>query len=250
MVSLAEKGLISVHVSTVDPDVYIRLHPGSTKRSLDMLLDSVRRVIAAGYPASKMLNSVTFTGLQTSSDMIRTIDFFEEEFGIKTSLNVYHTYLRPGSPRSDLDRFIPRPDEVKKVYARYARQWGAIRLPMNCVNRQYCSATLAVLCDGSVTPCATIREKDAPNLHSGAALYDIAMKNKDHLAFSQLRNRGNLPLDCQRCSLSRECFGCRSRSCAADLGLLDKDPRCFRKNRSRPTTSRGRVPLAARWPAR
>jgi radical SAM protein with 4Fe4S-binding SPASM domain len=227
-VERARHGLISIHVSTVDPDVYQSLHPTRSPQDLTAILDGVRRVLEAGYPTSQMLNSVTFTGLQTAGDMIRTIDYFEKEFGVKTSLNVYHTYLRPETPVGELERFIPSLDDVAKVYARYTKQWGLERLPMNCVDKQYCATTLAVLCDGSVTPCATIREQDAPSIHADGTLFDIATRIKDHLTLKPFRDRENLPGDCQTCKLSDQCFGCRSRSYAAGRGLYGKDPMCFR----------------------
>ena len=105
---------------------------------------------------------------------------------------------------------------------------NARRLPMNCVNKQYCATTLAVLCDGSVTPCATIREKGAPNVHRDGSLFDIAVQHKDHLTLKLFREPANLPPDCQRCGMSDQCFGCRSRAYAAGNGLYGKDPRCFR----------------------
>jgi len=224
----ARHGLISVHVSTIDPDIYQTLHPTRSPDDLKAILDGVRATLELGYPASQMLNSVTFTGLQPADDMIQTIEYFEREFGIKTSLNVYHTYLRPGTPVGELARFIPSLDAVARVYARYVRQWGVERLPMNCVNKQYCATTLAVLCDGSVTPCATIREKDAPNIHTDGTLSDIATRIRDHLTIRPFREKQNLPQDCQRCRMSDQCFGCRSRAYAAGRGLLGKDPMCFR----------------------
>jgi radical SAM protein with 4Fe4S-binding SPASM domain len=224
----AKNGLISVHVSTVNPSLYKLLHPGRSERDLELILDRVQELIDFGYPSSQLLNSVTFTGLQSAEDMIETMDYFEQEFGIKTSLNVYHTYLRPGVSKKELKRFIPATDEVKKVYSRYAIQWGVKDYPMNCVNKQYCSATLAVLCDGSVTPCATIREEHAPNLHITHSLYDIVQKNIDHLSFQKFRDRNNIPEKCRVCELSEVCFGCRSRSYAAGNGIYGMDPRCFR----------------------
>jgi len=226
-VELTRNGLIAVHVSTVYPQVYKRLHPERPSGDLYIILDSIQKSLNLGYPAEQMLNSVTFTGLQSADDMIKTIDYFEHRFGIKTSLNVYHTYLRPGIPQGELNRFIPSPDEVKKVYARYCSQWGE-ELPMNCVNKQYCSATLAVLCDGSVTPCATIREKDAPNIHRDGNLYQIAIRNRDYLIFKSLRQEYNLPSECRQCHIRDRCFGCRSRAYAAGYGVYGMDPRCFR----------------------
>jgi len=94
--------------------------------------------------------------------MIKTIDYFENNFNIKTSLNIYHTYLRSNTPNKELSKFITSKEEVIKVYERYNKQWGDKPLPMNCMNKQYCSAAVAILCDRSITPCATIRKKMVP----------------------------------------------------------------------------------------
>jgi radical SAM protein with 4Fe4S-binding SPASM domain len=228
----AKNGLISVHVSTVNPELYQILHPGHSKNELNIILTNIRELLDLGYPSNQLLNSVTFTGLQSSEDMIETMDYFEQEFGIKCSLNVYHTYLRPGLSRNDLEKFIPSQKEVKKVYSRYCKLWHVKAYPMNCVNKQYCSATVAVLCDGSVTPCATIREEGAPNIHKRNSFYEIVQKNKEHLIFEKFRDSKNLPSSCRICELSNICFGCRSRSYAASKGMYGKDPRCFREIRT------------------
>lgn len=225
----AAHGLISVHVSTIDPALYGELHPSRPVDDLKSILDAVKRTIDMGYPPAQMLNSVTFTGLQSADDLIHTIDYFESEFGIKTSLNVYHTYLRPGTPPGTLSRFIPAEEAVKRVYDRCARQWGEMELPMNCVSKQYCSTTVAVLCDGCVTPCATIRDACAPNIHRDGAFRNIVESHRDHLTIGAFRSRKNLPPGCRTCRLSDRCFGCRSRAYAAGNGILGKDPRCFRK---------------------
>ena len=224
----AEPGLISIHLSTVDPMIYEKLHPNRDRRDLEKIIKAVEKLIEIGYSPNNILNSVTYTGLQTSEDMIKTIDFFEDKFSVKTSLNIYHTYLRPYISDDELSKFIPDKKEVVKVYKRYAKQYNVKQLPMNCVNKQYCSATVAVLCDGSVTPCATIRMKQAPNIHADGSFYDIVNENRDYLIIKKLKDKKNLNEDCKSCSLSDECFGCRSRSFAAGNGIYGKDPRCFR----------------------
>lgn len=227
-VKYANPGLISIHVSTIDLEIYEKLHPGKTSSDLTLIIKSIEKLLDQGYPASNILNSVTFTGLQTSDDMIKTIDFFKDKFGINTSLNVYHTYLRPGFDEKDLKKFIPKKIDVVKVYKHYAKLYGKKEISMNCVNKQYCSSTLAVLCDGSVTPCATIREKNAPNIHYDGDFYDIVIQNKNYLLIKKLKDRKNLSEDCKTCSLSNSCWGCRSRSYSAGNGIFGKDPRCFR----------------------
>ena len=227
----AREGLISIHVSSVDPDTYIRLHPGRPLEDLQTILAAVEALLDSGYPAEQVINSVTFTGTQTASDMIATIDFFEKKYGIKTSLNVYHTYLRPGQTDADLHRFIPDEAEVARVYSRYKRQHGMVQMPMNCVNKQYCSATAAILADGTVTPCATIREPNAPRVSAERGLFEIFGEYRDHLIFKRFKTIDNLPERCRSCSLSEECWGCRSRAWAAGLGMYNEDPRCFQHPR-------------------
>ena len=222
-------GLISFHLSTIDPVTYEKLHPNRSKEDIDTIIDGVKNLLELGYPPERILNSVTFTGLQTADDMITTMDFFDNEFGIKTSLNVYHTYLRPGYDNNDLKRFIPSPKEVAKVYKKYKNILGIKSMPMNCVNKQYCSTTLAVLNNGYVTPCATIREQKEEldlRLHS---FVDIVENNREYLIFKFFKDNNNLPEDCQKCGLNDYCWGCRSRSYANGTGLYGKDPRCFRQ---------------------
>lgn len=220
-------GLISVHVSSVDPETYLRLHPGRPPTDLPRVLDAVSELVDVGYPPDQLLNSVTFTGLQTAEDMIATIDHFETRFGVKTSLNVYHTYLRPGTDPGALTRYIPSPDAVAAVYRRYADQYGVEELPLNCVNKQYCSATLAVLCDGSVTPCATIRPGWSPNVHD-RPLRVIAREVRPWLIFAPMKTGAALPAPCRSCELADSCWGCRSRAYAAARGIHGMDPRCYK----------------------
>lgn len=228
----AREGLLSIHLSTLDPGLYEILHPGRPRDDLRAILSGLESVLDAGYPADRILNSVTFTGLQPVADMIATIDAMEERYAVRTSLNVYHTYLRPGTHPGELARFIPAPDDVAAVARRVARQWGMEQAPMNCVNRQYCSATFAVLCDGRVTPCATIRPERAPVVGADGDLERIVRTHLSDLVYKPLKTGEALPADCRRCGMRDSCWGCRSRSYAAGNGVHGKDPRCFRRTGS------------------
>jgi radical SAM protein with 4Fe4S-binding SPASM domain len=225
---LCRHGLIAFHLSTLDPEIYERLHPGRSAEDMRTILDAIKSLLEYGYPANKLLNSVTFTGQQTASDMINTIEYFEENFGIETSVNVYHTYLRPGTDPGELEKFIPSKKEIAKVYRHWKKQADLDMLPMNCVNKQYCSATVAVLCDGGVTGCATIREKDPPNVYTDGRFCDIVERHRDYLIFKRLKDSENLPENCRTCKASDNCWGCRSRAFAAGEGIFGRDPRCFR----------------------
>ena len=47
-VKYANPGLISLHVSTVDLDVYKKLHPGRNSEDLDVILSSVENLLNLG----------------------------------------------------------------------------------------------------------------------------------------------------------------------------------------------------------
>lgn len=227
---LCRTGLISFHLSTIDARLYEILHPDRTSRDIKLIIEGVKYLLEIGYPHDRILNTVTFTGMQSSDDLINTMKFFYEVYGIQTSINVYHTYLRPGYKKEDLMEFIPKPKEVAKIQSSYRKMINADTLPMNCVNKQYCSATLAVLNNGYVTPCATIREEiDNMNLKNNSFL-NIIESNRDYLTFKYFKDINNLPADCKKCNLNDRCWGCRSRSYAIGDGMYGKDPRCFRSH--------------------
>lgn len=226
-------GLISFHLSTINPQLYELMHPNRSTQDIYTIINGVEYLLKIGYPASQILNSVTFTGLQTADDMIKTITYFYENYGIQTSINVYHTYLRPGFKMHDLEKFIPSPKETAKILNFYKKLIKVDELPMNCVNKQYCSATIAVLNNGYVTPCATIREKNPLMNVQNFDFIEIVDKHRDYLTFKKLKDKENLPPDCRVCNLNNRCWGCRSRSYAIGDGLFGKDPRCFRKYSSK-----------------
>lgn len=230
LVEVCKNGLIAFHLSTINPKIYEILHPQRTSKDIRIIIDGVKQLLDLGYPSDQLLNSTTFTGLQPADDMIETMEYFYENFGIVTSLNVYHTYLRPGYSKEELTNFIPSRDSVKKVYKKYISFLNLsdiTAIPMNCVNKQYCCATVAVLNDGAVSPCATIREGCEEKIYQ-ASFYDIVKKNIDYLTFAKLKQKENLPEPCLFCQLNDDCFGCRSRAYAAGFGIYGMDPRCFR----------------------
>ncbi|NLC53182.1 MAG: radical SAM protein [Firmicutes bacterium] len=225
---LCENGYISIHLSTLNPELYKIFHPQREADDIAVILRGIEHLLKIGYLPAQILNSVTFTGLQTADDLIATMEFFYHEYQIQTSINVYHTYLRPGYSQEELLKFVPKPEEVQKVYNRYRDLVKADNLPMNCVNKQYCATTVAVLNNGFVTPCATIREEKVGMNVKDGSFRNIVSTHRDYLSFRELKAEQNLPAGCQKCGMKSQCWGCRSRSYAAGNGLYGKDPRCFR----------------------
>lgn len=224
---LCKYGLIAFHLSTLNKKLYKQLHPNRTSKDINDILTGIKNLLNLNYPTNQLLNSITFTGYQSVEDLIETMEYFDKEFGIKSCINVYHTYLRPGTDNKELSKFIPTEKSVAKAYKYYINFLDIKTFPMNCVNKQYCSATVAALNDGTVSPCATIRTGCKENLNNNI-FYEIVIKNIEYLTFQKFKDKKNLPDGCKICKLNDICWGCRSRAYAAGLGIYGKDPRCFR----------------------
>jgi len=221
---LCRNGLISFHLSTINPDIYKKLHPNRPVSDLKTIIENVENLLRIGYPSNQLLNSLTYTGMQPPEDLIATMYFFKDNYSISSSLNIYHSYLRPGLEKSYLKLFIPKMIDIRNVMQEYSKINDVERMPMNCVNKQYCSTTIAVLNDGCVTPCATIRET-LFNIKE-ESLPDIIMKNKNYFIFKHLKTEERLHPDCERCDMKNQCWGCRSRAFSEYGSMYDKDPRC------------------------
>lgn len=227
---LCSFGLIAFHLSTINKSLYEELHPERSSDDIKTIIKGIENLLANGYPSSQLLNSVTFTGYQSVEDMIETIEYFQNNYGIATCVNVYHTYLRPGQTMDELQRFIPNNADVARLYKYLKKVADTNIYPMNCVNKQYCSATLAVLNNGYVTPCATIREEISGMNVNKSNFLEIIKQNKDYLIFRTVKTKEGLPESCSNCYQNDFCFGCRSRAYAAGLGIYGEDPRCYQIN--------------------
>ena len=227
-VHLTDNGLISFHLSTLDKEIYQRLHPGRPVSDLDDIIMGVENCLAAGKPPEMMMNSTTFTSLQPPDDLIGTIDFFNEEYGIPSCINVYQFYEpRSEENREEVMRFAPELNAIRRVLNHLYRVEGNVAHGANCVDKYYCSATVAVLNDGRLTPCATIRPEDAPvMLREG--LETSFFNHRDWLIVKRLKQDENLPEGCNDCKINDECWGCRAKSWDYFQDIYQRDPCCFR----------------------
>lgn len=226
-VELTEGGLISFHLSTLDPEIYRRTHPGRPLEDMRDIVRGVENCLAAGKPPNMMINSVTLTSRQSAEDMTAVMDHFKEKYGIPTSVNVYQFYEpRSEENREEVMRFAPNLKTVRKVLNRLHRGEGNVAYGANCVNKQYCSATAALLNDGRLTPCATIRPDDAPLIFD-QGLKGTFEEHRDWLVVKKLKARDNLPEGCKTCRLNDDCWGCRAKSWDYFQNIYDRDPVCF-----------------------
>src|SRR5690554_173916 len=66
---LCENGYISIHLSTLNPELYKIFHPQREADDIAVILRGIEHLLKIGYLPAQILNSVTFTGLQTADDL-------------------------------------------------------------------------------------------------------------------------------------------------------------------------------------
>ncbi|RJQ54900.1 MAG: radical SAM protein [Actinobacteria bacterium] len=220
-------GMVAFHVGTIDEDVYVALHSRAHAGDLRRLLAGVENVLAAGKPPDLLLNSVTLTRGQSVSDMIRTIDFFKDTYGIDTCVNVYQSYRPMGTGGQSYLEEMPDRTDVGKVLQHAAARSGRTHAIANCVNKEYCSATVAVTNEGLVTPCATIRPADSPSIHE-RTLRQVLNEHVEDLLLLSMKRQENLAEGCRDCGRNSECWGCRGRAWDCFDNVRGRDPACFR----------------------
>ena len=226
-VQLTQGGLISIHLSTLDPEIYQKSHPARPITDMHKIIEGVENCLNAGKPPEMMMNSTTLTSHSTAEDMINIIDHFQTEYGIPTCVNVYQFYEpRSGENIDEVLRFKPDLKTVRKVLNHLHRSAGNVSYGANCVNKQYCSATIALLNDGRLTPCATIRPDDAPTIFENG-LRDTFQAHRDWLVVKKLKEKDNLPDGCRNCKKNDYCWGCRAKSWDYFHDIYQRDPACF-----------------------
>ncbi len=232
VVAATENGLVAFHISSVDEETYARLHSRAPDGQLRTLLKGVENILAAGKPPELLLNSVTFTRGQSVADMVKAIDFFKDRYAIATCVNLYQSY-KPLAPSTHgyLD-VMPDRREGRIELEHAAARSGAAQAIANCVNKQYCSATVAVTNEGKLTPCATIRPKNAPSiLEDGLA--PTLNRHKREMLLLDMKDEANLPEGCTHCAQHESCWGCRGRAWDCFDSINARDPACFRNPANR-----------------
>ena len=226
-VELTQGGLISIHLSTLNPEIYQKSHPTRPIDDMYKIIEGVENCLNAGKPPEIMMNSTTLTSHSTAEDMINIIDHFQDEYGIPTCVNVYQFYEpRTGENIDEVLRFKPNLQTVRKVLNHLQRSAGNVSIGANCVNKQYCSATIALLNDGRLTPCATIRPDDAPTIMD-KGLRETFQAHRDWLVVKKLKDKENLPDGCRACKKNVDCWGCRAKSWDYFHDIYQRDPACF-----------------------
>jgi radical SAM protein with 4Fe4S-binding SPASM domain len=222
-VEVSKEGFISVHLDTIDEDLYGKLHTGNPKQKIADILMGVDNVLALGKDPNAMFNCITFTKILTSDDVRKTISYFFQEKRMRTCLT---QMCRVGSALEHPE-WIPTNGEIKEaVLIRDSINYPGSGISMSTMdsNKFYCGGAICVTLDGDVTPCSVIR-KGFGNVNK-EPFKTIIEKNKDALLYTELRDIKNLPGNCGACKNNGICWGCRASAYYEAGDILAKDPKC------------------------
>jgi radical SAM protein with 4Fe4S-binding SPASM domain len=223
-VKVSEGGFISVHLDSINEDLYGRLHTGSSIQKINGILKGVDNVISQGKNPNAIFNCITFTRPLDKEDVKRTIGFFFNEKGIRTCLT---QMCRVGSALEHQEWFPSKEEITEAVRIRDAINYPDSRLSMSTMdtNKFYCGGMICVTIDGDITPCSVIR-KGFGNVKR-KSLKQILEENSEELLYSHLRDKENLPSGCKTCGNNSVCWGCRATAYYEKGDMNAKDPNCI-----------------------
>jgi radical SAM protein with 4Fe4S-binding SPASM domain len=223
-VEVTAKGFISIHLDTLNEELYKKLHRGSAGGKIKAILDGVDNILALGKKPENVINCITFNNLLAGDDVKRTIDYFFNEKGIKTCLTqMCDTGLAKQHPE-----WMPTMNNVKnacEVRDRINYPGSDVSICSMDTSKFYCGGIVCVTVDGDVTPCSVIREGFG-NIYN-ESLKDIVEEYKNELLLTHLRKTENLPGSCKTCDNNSVCWGCRANAYYEKGDAHAEDPNCW-----------------------
>jgi len=219
-----EGGFVSVHLDSLDPRTYARLHRGADVQNIDRIIEGVDALLALGKSPDRMINCITFTSLQSPEDAISTMWWWMREKGIRTCLTMFN----PAGKGETLQALAPAPRETQLVYEERDRVNygnGAPSLSAMDTDKFYCGTMATVTFAGDVTPCSVIREGVGNIRHT--PFRSIVDEHLGELVHAPLHDVQNLPAPCDSCLNNSHCWGCRASAYHYAGDANGPDPKCW-----------------------
>lgn len=223
-VEVSDGGFISVHLDTLDENIYGKLHTGDPNRKIGAILKGIDNVQAMGKKPENMINCITFTKLVAGADVKRTVRHLFEEKGMRTCL----TQMCGAGLAREHPEWNPDIVQIKAACSiRDDVDFADSDISMSAMdtNKFYCGGIVCVTVDGDLTPCSVIR-KGFGNIHE-SSLSDAVERHRDDLLFTHLKKRENLPEHCGSCENNSVCWGCRATAYYETGDMLAADPKCW-----------------------
>ncbi len=220
-----EGGFVSVHLDSLSPDTYARLHPESNPANIAAIVEGVNRVQQEGKRRDQMINCITFTALQPVDDVVATMGWWWREKGMRTCLTMFN----PAGMGDGWGRFVPSDEATRVVFAErdrlnYGTHDGSIAAMDT--DKFYCGTMATVTFSGDVTPCSVIRQGVA-NIRD-TPFEQIVQEHLGTLIHAPLHESRRAPAPCDRCEENSHCWGCRASAYHYGGDANGVDPKCPR----------------------
>ena len=179
-------GFVSVHLDSLDEEIYRVLHTGDPGAKIRSILTGVENLIRAGKQSRDIINCITFTRPLAGKDVERTIRYFSEK-GIRTCL----TQICMAGLGKDHPEWVPSGDQVRHATGlRDQVNYPGSDLSMSSmdVNKYYCGGTVCITVEGDVTPCSVIRQGFG-NVHQ-RPFSEIISRHRSELLFHPAPGEG------------------------------------------------------------
>ncbi len=157
VVEVTEGGFVSVHLDSLNEDVYKKLHSGEAQKNIETILKGVDNMQSLGKKPENMMNCITFTKHVAGEDVKSTINFFFEKKGMRTCL----TQMCEAGLAKEHSEWIPTIQEIREACdSRDMSNYSKLQPSMSTmdVNKFYCGGMICVTVNGDVTPCSVIRK--------------------------------------------------------------------------------------------
>ncbi|MFX1517909.1 MAG: radical SAM protein, partial [Promethearchaeota archaeon] len=185
-------GFISVHLDSINPEIYGKLTNGNLDYMKDTL-QGIQNLIDLGKPPSEIINCLALTGLQAGEDFRNTVQYFHSQFGIPVTFISY----KPTSKDPRLPITSQQIKEAERVKTDICYGPNVPIIPQ-CVSKFYCGTTASILPEvgdptvGNLTVCSRIRQSFG-KLKIGQSFKGQFNKLKDILLTRKLKDSSNLP---------------------------------------------------------
>jgi radical SAM protein with 4Fe4S-binding SPASM domain len=214
-------GFVSVHLDSLDEEIYGALHTGDPHQKIQSILRGVENLLKAGKHPGNIINCITFTRPLAGNDVERTIRYFSDK-GISTCL----TQICMAGLGKEHPEWLPSEQQIlHAISIRDRLNYPGSDLSMSSmdVNKFYCGGTVCITVDGDVTPCSVIRQGFGNVNH--LPFEEIINLHRSELLFLPLRdeNRGDR---CNNCKNQPVCWGCRATAYYTTADLMAGDPNC------------------------
>jgi radical SAM protein with 4Fe4S-binding SPASM domain len=224
-VEVTRGGFISVHLDTLNPEIYRGMHAGDPETNIGAILEGVDTLQSLGKCGDEMINCIAFTRPIAGEDIRKTIAYFATEKGMRTCLT---QICMAGLARTHPE-WVPGIQEITEACRlRDAMNYPGSGVSMSTmdVTKFYCGGTVCVTVEGDVTPCSVIR-RGFGNIHD-LPFDRIVEESREALLFMPLRqsrpDRGN----CGNCKQNTLCWGCRAAAYYVYGDMMADDPYCWR----------------------